>query len=191
MLTEPDGTEHGGETDRNATKAGFKNKELMDFLNACVRNRKRDIEQIQKFFLKLSIKSDIYEKDKYFSHRRRQDYFEQIGNELLSDSLIFVDPDNGLEVEKKDEKHLLYKEVVDLYERMGRKSILMIFQFFPRENHLEYLHHRCEELNEKVTGDEPICIDDNNIIFFFLTKDKSLEKSLVRIIGVYRDSYSE
>jgi hypothetical protein len=132
-----------------------------------------------------------YGKDGYFSHQQRQEYFEQIGDELLSNSLVFVDPDIGLEVKGAGEKHILYAEVKDLYQRMDGGSILMIFQHFPRENHHEYLHRRVEELEEKIAGDEPICIDDNEIIFFFLTKDEYLEHSLIHIIEDYAECYNK
>ena len=46
------------------------------------------------------------------------------------------------------------------------------------------------ELNEKITGDWPICIDNNEISFFFLTKDEHLEHSLMHLIGDYTERYS-
>ena len=52
MLTEPDGTKHGGKIDRSQAKVGTENKELMIFLDRCVREGKRDIEQLKNFFTK-------------------------------------------------------------------------------------------------------------------------------------------
>ncbi len=191
MLTENDATGQGGVTDRDKAKAGAGNKELMSFLDECVKRGRRDIKQLESFFEKQDIKMTIYYgKDRYFSHQNRRQYFEQIGDGLLSKSLIFVDPDNGLEVKRSREKHILYSEVDDLYERMDKSSILMLCQHFPREPRHEYLHFRVEELEEKISGDEPICIDDGEIIFFFLTKDESLEHSLTHVIQDYAEHYS-
>jgi hypothetical protein len=67
----------------------------------------------------------------------------------------------------------------------------MLYQYFPREPHRQYLNRRCEEIREKITGDWPVCIDDDEIIFFFLTKDESLEKSLIKIVKEYAECYSK
>ena len=191
MLTRNDGKRHGAKYNRDKAKVGTENRELMSFLDECVQEGRRDIEQLGSFFARYGIKMTIYSgNDGYFSHRKRREYFAQIGDELLTKSLIFVDPDIGLEVKRSREKHILYSEVERLYERMDKSSILMIYQHFPREDHHEYLHWRSEELKNEITGDEPICIDDNEIIFFFLTKDESLEHSLMHLISDYTEGYS-
>jgi len=192
MLTVPDGTGHGGKTDRAQAKVSTENKELMYFLDECVNKGRRDIKQLESIFAEHAVKMTIYYgKDKYFFHEQRNEYFKQIGSELLAKSLVFVDPDIGLEVKRSRKQHILYTEVEDLYRRMDKDSILMIYQHFPRENHQQYLNTRCQELKEKISGDWPVCIDDNEIIFFFLTKDESLEHSLTHLIGDYAKRYSK
>ena len=66
----------------------------------------------------------------------------------------------------------------------------MLYQHFPRVSHHDYLHWRSEELEEKITGEPPVCIDDGKSIFFFLTKEESLEHSLTHVIHDYAESYS-
>lgn len=191
MLTGNGVNQHGAKYNRDKARAGTRNKELVSFLDSRVKENKRDIRQLESFFSGHGIKMTIYSgKEEYFSHRQRQQYFTDIGDELLTGALIFVDPDVGLEITRSGEEHLLYDEVKSLYERMGESSILMIFQHFPREAHHEYLHRRAGELTEKISGDEPICIDDNEIIFFFLTKNEALEHSLTHLIQEYAESYS-
>ena len=189
MLTGNDNTGHGGKYRRHKAKVGTKNRELVDFLDRCIDENKRDIRELEGYFQKHGIKMTVYEKD--FSREKRQEYFEQIGDELLRKSLVFVDPDIGLEVKNSDERHILYSEVKNLYERMGEGSMLMIYQYFPRVQRQEYLNMRYEEIKEKVMGNYPVCIDDNEIAFFFLTKDEALEHELMHVIGDYRNYYSE
>jgi hypothetical protein len=169
MLTSNDDTENGGKYNRDKAKVGTKNKELMSFLDGCIREGRRNIKELEGFFTKQGIEMTIYEKP--FSHQNRQEYFAQIGDELLTKSLILVDPDIGLEVARSGEKHLRLDEVQNLYQRMGEHSILMLFQ--------------------NITGDSPICIDDDEIIFFFLTRNDSLEHSLTHLIEEYAESYSQ
>ncbi len=188
MLTAPDNTGHGGQTDRRKARVGARNKALVRFLDRCVAEGKRDIRQLESFFDQYSIKVEIYEDN--FLHQRRKEYFTNVGNELVARSLIFVDPDVGLEVGRRGEKHILYSEVKNLYEGMDEHSVLMIYQHFPRENHIEYLHRRVAELTEKICGEAPICIDNDEVIFFFLTRNETLEESLAHLISDYAESYS-
>lgn len=191
MLTKNDSNGHGAKYNRDNAKVGTKNKELVAFLDECVQEGRRDIVELEKILDRCEIKMTVYSgKSHYFPHRQRQDYFARIGNELLINSLVFVDPDIGLEVANSDERHLLFDEVKELYRRMHESSILMLFQHFPRVARQEYLNRRSEELKDKISGDYPVCIDNNEIIFFFLTKNESLEHSLTHLIAEYAESYS-
>ena len=67
----------------------------------------------------------------------------------------------------------------------------MLFQHFPRRPRQQYLNMRAEELKGRISGDYPVCIDDNEAIFFFLTKEKALEDSLITVIGEYAEWYSK
>jgi len=189
MLTSSDGTNQGGETNREKAKAGKENKDLMHFLDECVTEDRREIKQLKGFFKKQGIEMTIYGKD--FSHLTRENYFREIAEELLSKSLIFVDPDIGLQVKRTRNKHIKYSEVKNLYKRMDKDSILMVYQHFPRINHPKYLNRRMEELKEEITGNFPICIDDNEIIFFFVTKNEYLEHSLIHLISHYAEHCSK
>ena len=192
MLTKPDVTNHGGKADRSYARAGTGNKELVSFLDDCINEGQKDIEQMVSFFQRYGIEMVMhYGKDAYFSYRKRQSYFAGIESRLLSKSLILVDPDNGLEVKKPGEKHLLYSEVKELYGRMDKASTLMVYQYFPRVNREEYLNQRMQELKDKVMGDFPVVVFDSEIAFFFLTKNEALEHRLIEVIGEYSERYSD
>jgi hypothetical protein len=106
----------------------------------------------------------------------------------LENALVFVDPDNGLEIKKSGSKHILYSEIRELYENMNENSVLMIFQFFPREKRKQYIDRRIEEL-KNITKDIAIYISDNVIIFFFLTKNDIIKNQLKEIIKSYVYEY--
>ena len=89
MLTEPDITRQGENRDRKKAKAGTENEELVSFLNGFKEKSKRDIKHLNSFFGKEAIEmTTYYGKNKYFSHEKRKEYFEQIADELLSKSLV-------------------------------------------------------------------------------------------------------
>jgi hypothetical protein len=195
MLTKNDNKrKEGNKRDFNSAKAGAKNKNLMEFLEKYkeIARDERDFTDIRNYFKSKGIEIVIYkeQKNKYFNHRTRAEYFNNMPEEFLHNSLVFIDPDIGLEIKNSTENHLLYSEVKYLYNRINGNSTLMIYQHFPRnEKHKEYLKKRSDELKDK-TKDLPIYISDNQIIFFFLTKNKVLKESLGKIISNYGESYN-
>ncbi len=191
MLTMPDGRADGGRTDYLKARAGTRNRDLLEYLHGCVEEGRRDIHEITPFFKKKGIETVIYGDGlEPFNQRDRADYFAGVDEGLLYSSLILLDPDIGLEVKDADEKHLMYSEVKQLYKRMRYSSLLMIFQYLPRENRPTYLYRRCMEL-KALTGDEPLHISDNEIIFFFLTKNNSLKQDITRVLKEYARGYSD
>jgi len=192
ILTENDDTEHGEDRNRDNARAGTNNRDLVSFLNEFQDKGKRDIRRLEPFFKRHDTEIAIYKADEYFSHEQRHEYFDKIPNQLSQESLVFLDPDNGLEVQymKEKENYVRYEEVQGLYNQMDMSSILMIFQYFPREGHQDYLRKRSEQLKRKVGGDLPLHIDDGETIFFFLTKENELLKeSLGKVITKYGEAY--
>ena len=188
MLTSDDDNSDGSKTDYVKAKAGTQNKELMSYLKDCINGDRRNIIEIESYFKSNGI--EIYIHKELFIHKNRRDYFGRvkIKKEFLSNSLVFVDPDIGLEIRRSKEKHFLYCEAKDIYDYMDGNSILMIYQHFPREDHKEYLCRGANEL-KNVTGDLPIYISDNEIIFFLLTKSGEVKNQLQRTINKYNRDY--
>lgn len=178
MLTENDSRPDGNKTDYSKAPAGFFNIELANFLKSRVQENKRNIYELEDFFSFKGIELKIYGKDSgYFTQSSRTNYFADIPPAYLCDSLVFLDPDNGLEIKGTNHQHVLYSEISNLYNRMNQNSIIMVYQHFPRENHARYLKRRSEELLG-FTGENPAYISDNEIIFFYLTKSPMVRSGL-------------
>jgi hypothetical protein len=170
-------------------KAGSQNHEL-------IRNMVRlqeidnDLEyfnEIQAYFQKEKILVDIIDRPR-FTHEKRGQYFQQLFDEFPARSLIFLDPDTGLEESQPTQKHLLLDELKKIYKRMDTGSIMMIYQHFPRENRAGYIKRRCEQL-VALTGDGPVTITDSEIAFFLITKNEKLKMHLEQSIENYANSY--
>jgi hypothetical protein len=200
MLTEYDDRKSDRDIQRNLDKAkeygrpGTNNEKLIGFLkeHGGIDKSKRDFRKIGNYFRSKGIKVLIYpdKGHEYYEHKARDRYFKNIRGEYLHKSLVFADPDNGLEVKNSTKQHLLYSKVRELYDCMDEGSILMIYQQFPREKHIEYLCRRAGELKMKTqTKNLPIYISDNEIVFFLLTKNEGLKSQLERIISRYKKDY--
>lgn len=192
MLTPNDNRNDGNKRNFAKAKAGYLNENLMKSLKPChaTPKEKRNFKEIRNYYEAINIKIEIYEHDKsrYFTHKGRTDYFRAIKTELLKRSLIFLDPDNGLEVKNNKDKHVLYSEVKSIYDRMTEDSLLVIFQFKPREELKKYIARRANALHEKV-GDSPLFISDNEVIFFILSKDLQAKALLKQLIAEYDRGY--
>ena len=178
-------------------RPGMNNERLIGFLKKYgeIDKDKRDFTKIGNYFKSEGIKVRIY-KDKgyeYFEHKARDRYFKNIPGEYLHKSLVFADPDIGLEVKNSTEKHLLYSKVRELYDRMDEGSILMIYQHFPRarNKHKEYLPPGRSNKLKEVTGDLPLYMSDNEIFFLFLTRNGKVKNQLTKIISKYKRDYQK
>jgi len=188
MLTKDEENGDGGRTDYKKAKAGFLNKELVEHLRRYVNEEKRHLKHVENFFKIKGIEIQLILEP--FSHSGRSAYFKRLEKEFLSDKLIFIDPDKGMEIENSDEKHILYDEIKYVYNSMTKSSILMIYQHIPREDRHAYFKKRCGEL-ENATGNFPLYASDNQIAFFFLTKSKSARKNLENLVKKYKQEYPE
>jgi hypothetical protein len=196
MLTdreEPTTRKKSGKTDLGkavkAGKAGSQNRDLMVHLGK-LQEIEDDMDYfsgIQSYFKKENILVDILQKDR-FSHEHRVNYFKKLFEKFPQQSLIFLEPDTGLEVKNPTQRHLLFDELKKIVDTMDTRSILMVYQHFPRETHEGYVSHRCSQIAE-VTGIKPVSITDNEIVFFLLAKSPTLREKLSDNVATYANTY--
>ena len=194
MLTPNDLTEDGMRINYDKVKNKFRST-LKNFLIRCVNENRRNIKELKKFFnkfdsihlVKLELSMKIYEEDQYFTNLNRRDYFNNINDYFLKESVILVDPDNGLEVKSmgKGEKYIKYEELKMLFERMDNLSVLIIFQFIPRVNRQNYI----SSINQKIKNILSDCyinyITDNIVVFIILTKTNCKNETISKKMEQY------
>jgi hypothetical protein len=197
MLTEDTQNLQGRKVNYDQARAGTQRKALVKFLAACIVKNKRNIVELKGFFnsLKLPRKIDftIYRKNECFSHKTRAIYFNQIGGQLLSRSVVLVDPDVGLEVKSmrgKEQNYITYAEVELLFNRMDRNSVLVIFQFIPRVERRKYFIQISRKLKRTLNCSSVLYVSDNQIVFFILTKDLEVQNHATDTINGYQQTYN-
>lgn len=170
-------------------KGGSKNTELILHM-ARLQEIDNDLEYfrgIRSLFKKENIMIDIFDRHK-FSHAQREHYFASLFEKFPTKSLIFLDPDIGLEERKPSKKHLLFYEVKKIHDRMDNHSIMMIYQHIPRVKRSVYIRQRCEQISN-LTVTSPLSITDNEIVFFLLCKNPELKTNLELVLGDYMSRY--
>jgi hypothetical protein len=170
-------------------KAGTRNYELMVDMGRLqeINNDLAYFQGIRSYFSKENIIVDILHRDT-FSHEHRDNYFKKVFEKFPEKSLIFLDPDTGLEVKNPTQRHLLFDEVKKIYDHMDNQSILMIYQHIPRVVRTGYIRKRCSDI-AAITHSRPETITDNEIVFFILTKNPLLKTRLWAVLGDYADQY--
>lgn len=172
-----------------AGRAGSQNRDLLTHM-ARLQEIDSDLEYFQTvhaYFKKENIVAGILHKHP-FTDKGRAEYFDDVISGIPEKSLIFLDPDTGLEERKPSRKHLLFEEMKRINDAMDAGSALMVYQHFPRESHDGYVRRRCKKIHE-VTGAYPLTITDNEIIFFVLVKNPKLREQMEDVLSRYANSY--
>lgn len=197
MLTENDKSAHGSKTDYSRAVAGTDNFELIKFLTACLNKNMKNAGEIGRFFKRRCVDRDgtffIYKENEYLNANNRNGYFDRIASEALSDAVILVDPDTGIETGAShpySNKHIKFSEISSLYKKMNQNSVLLIFQFIPRVKRAKYFRMLCSELKSHVWPKQPIIfVSDRQIVFFMLTKSYSMKQAICDNIKNYSGKY--
>jgi hypothetical protein len=170
-------------------RAGSQNSDLVSHMER-LQEIDDDLEYFQSirdYFRRENIIVDVMHKRR-FSQKNRTDYFNDVLSKLPKKTLIFLDPDTGLEESSPSEQHLLFGEVRRIYDRMDDRSIMMIYQHFPRVRRKDYVKRRCGQLCD-LTGENPVTITDNEVIFFLMTKNPRLSQKLQDVLEAYASTY--
>lgn len=196
MLTGMDEGPNGKKSPRKdlakAKKAGKAGSQNQDLVAQMERLQEIDddldyFQHIRGYFNKEQILAHIF-CDQKFSHGDRSRYFKHLLTRIPKKTLLFLDPDIGLEESRPSEKHLLFEEVKRIADRMDNHSVLMIYQHFPRTKKDGYVQERCSRLDQ-LTGTDPLTITDNEILFFLLVKNQRLKTEMEEILERYANSY--
>lgn len=177
MLTPDDGSNHGKRRRYARAGAGFNNQDLRKFLQISLEKGIRDCFHIREYFSDKPFSFGMV--DFPFTHAGRREYFFRITRLLknLDNTLVFIDPDTGLETARPGTNHLLHSEVSAILDEIGTHSTVMIYQHFPRTPRMPYINKRTDEFLEKI-GVAPSWISDGQVIFFFLCPDPAMQPSL-------------
>ncbi len=195
MLTGNDGSRDGEQ--RRGPRAGLHNQKLQAFLDNYKKGRnERNISHLQsvRFFrepriLVFSIRRENGEFLPDFDHPSRRGYFVKVERSLRPNSLVFLDPDTGIEPRSRpSERHVLRREISHLYSAMVASSALMIYQHIPRVQRPPFFHGALQRIVQE-RHPPPLYISDNNIVFFFLSKEPGVSQELSGLLRAYASEY--
>jgi len=191
MLTEDDGSKDGQKT---RYEKGSGDRVLYRFLQKALDDGTRNVKKLEEYFEIAGHRFSYcsYGAERVFIHRDRAAYFRSIPNDNLKDAVIFLDPDNGIEVktigDENGHKYMTTDEIEQIYKRMGPESVLVIYQHLPRKHRKLFFYSVFSLLIEKLGCPMPVSISDNVIAFIILAKDRRQQKKVRNALSEFTRS---
>jgi hypothetical protein len=188
MLTPNDNSGDGGKTDY---RRGTGDRGLFGFLKKSLEDGTRDVVKLGEYFQKAGYRFTYcpYGETTPFVNQDRDAYFQGIQPELLKAAIVFIDPDNGLEVPSAlpstMHKYVRFEEVQALYRRMDEKSALVIYQHLPRIHRKMFLYGLAGKLHDELSCPIPISISDNQITFIIVAKTQKRREEIKELLDEY------
>ncbi len=171
MLTAPDGRTDGR---LKTYPCGARRPDLYAFLQDCRSRGVCDITELRRFFADRTFQYVPFADDCYFRHESRDAYFAAIPDAALRGALVFLDPDNGLEVGSmgpaNGHKYVRFAEMAGLLARGDESSLMLVYQHLPRRPRVPYLAARSAELQSKLAIPPPLCLADGQVAFLLLAR---------------------
>lgn len=130
LMMTPDDNTNNGATKPHIYQA---RTEVIDFCRD-LKNSK-DIQLIKKLPSRTgaSYKVKLHKEATQIINRTRREYFSGIDRE--NKQVLFLDPDNGFEPEKKySAKHVLYSDVESILQGITEQTVISVFQYFRRRS---------------------------------------------------------
>lgn len=174
MLTPNDDS---GEGQLTQADSRGRRKVLYDFLKACLDNGQRDIRKLRELIPKFDVEFMPFRDAAWFTHEHRTSYFEAVPQDHLQQSVIFLDPDIGLETGTPGymrrmgaEKYLLYADVTELWRRASTESVLVVYQHLQKDagKRAGDVERRIVDLG-KILGTTVRAVQWNDLAFLVVT----------------------
>jgi len=172
MLTPDDGSTDGKfiEYLKDTEKWQNYDKELYEGLTQII--NKSDCRKVS-----LIEETDYLPSANYFSRivpdgtGKRINWYQDLTTKAINSNIIFLDPDNGVEVKsisfgrKNSSKYVYWSEIEGLWN-LGKS--LLIYQHFPRKERKKYINEMLSKFSNICSGSFVEAFSTSNVVFFLL-----------------------
>ena len=106
-------------------------REIIEFCNQLREQRDLSIIRFLPSETGASYHVNLHKPEIHMTKNNRKLFCSEISNH--TDQVVFLDPDNGLEPEKRfNEKHVRYSEISAILDQISMNSVISVFQHFRR-----------------------------------------------------------
>jgi len=131
----------------------------------------------------------------YFGNRNRKDYWLKFSQIIASKrSLIFLDPDTGIQAGRKTrighnhyEKYILNEEMSDLLKQLHETSVFIIYQHLQRDSnkHESDIMRKISELYGMAAETKIAVYREKDLAFLFIAKTSKIYGAIQSAIQKY------
>lgn len=179
MYTLPDGRSDGRFVEY-LSKPEWREYEpdIFDFLhNAVLKDKVRKLSLIEKSGLLsgVSFFSEVLQE----KSTDRKAFFEMLHKEAKEADLVFLDPDNGIEVasvktdKTNSERYVYWDELKELF---GLGKSLLVYQHFGRQERNTYIQKTAQQVKDKLGAESIITVRTKNSFYLLIPQSKHLPK---------------
>ena len=171
-----------------------RSRDLHAFLQGCVARRKRAVTQLRQFLRTQPLAYHAYADDQLFAEADRGRYFASIPDAMLSDAVVLVDPDTGLQTgtasymrRRGSEKYLHYADVAGLLARLEGDSILLIYQHL-QQNFYRFDHDTTRQACElaRLAGLPSVpYVREHDLAFLAVARDARMVGDATEVLARY------
>lgn len=178
MLTPDD----GGPDGKLRCGVGRRDAALYRFLESCP---EPTIGSVADHFKERGLPMKVTSEEHLLAGNRAT-YFAAVEDRDLVDTIVFLDPDNGLEVPSgRGTKYLRYEELRDLLLRMSDSSVIVVYQHMPREEHGAFFHKVSRRLFERSAVRQVAFLDMGDLAFIVLARSPEGFREVSEALGAY------
>ncbi|GEM_PF-2269199 len=171
-----------------------KSKDLLALIANC---STKDLNHWERWLQKYSKSYKTIQpvNETFFEDSSRSEYWELFSDILKEKkSLIFVDPDTGLETGKPSylkkmgrEKYILDGETSFLYQMLDKSSFLMIYQHLPNNKHIhqEAVDKKIKQASSTTDSNLVCAYREDDLAFIFLAKKQRVFDTIKNLIREY------
>jgi hypothetical protein len=166
----------------NKKKFSTYDPELFNILSACIKSNLRNVN--------VCLESNIICNVAYYNSilsdniNQREKYFVELKDKAQSYDLVFLDPDNGIEIKSKprgttdSSKYLYYDEIINLYKQ---GNSLLLYQHYIREDRLKFIQRISDKLKETTGCPIILPLKTSNVVYFLVPQVHLIEYFKQRI----------
>jgi len=177
MLTAGDESGEG-----NVTRYGRDGRRpvVYEYLRDALSSGRRDIRLLRQLMSQVDVEFMAYRDDRWFEDKTRREYFARIPIEGLESSVVFFDPDIGLQTgspgymrRKGAEKYLMYSELTDVWKRASHDSVVVVYQHLQKDatKRAHDVDRRLAELNRHLEAQRSWAVQSGDLAFLVLARD--------------------
>jgi hypothetical protein len=176
MLTPPAGNTDGNKPFRILPGC----EDLAEFLRRSRAEQRQDIRELRVQFHAMGLNYFAYgdSPQEYFTNTNRVAYFDSIPMAALTESLVFLDPDNGMEpTGRATPAHLRYGNLESTFSRMGGSSAIVVYQHLPRIPAKRFWPTVAGRIESRLRA-PVITVAESDVALFVVTADEALSAHL-------------